>query len=137
MAEVIPKNEEYLYEDKAIIHQTDLQGSIVYANRKFCEVTGYSVDNLLGMSYDLVVHPDMPKEVLKKMHETIKSGRTWNGIIKSIRKDGLFYWVEIEILPVRDDDGKHTGYIAVGNMPSRKDIKENEELYAKMLESQE
>ena len=137
MNEIIPKNEEYLYEDKAVIYQTDLEGSIIYVNRKFCEVSSYTVDELLGMSYKIVIHQDMPQEILNRMDETIKSGRTWNGLVKSIRKDGLYYWLETETLPVHDENGNHIGYISVGNIPSRKDIEENEDLYKKMLLAQE
>lgn len=136
MSKVVPLNEEYMYDGKVIISQTDLQGIITYANKKFCEVSGYTLDELVGKPHNIIRHPDMPKAAFTKMWETIKGGQVWNGLVKNLRKDGLYYWVDTEILPILDDNLQVTGYIAARRSASRKDIKENEELYAKMLESE-
>lgn len=63
-------------------------------------------------------------------------GQAWNGLVKNLRKDGLYYWVDSEIMPIRNEDEKITGYIAARKTASRKDIAENKELYRKMLETQ-
>ncbi|MBU0720953.1 PAS domain-containing protein [bacterium] len=136
MGKIKPINEEFLYEGRVIISQTDLDGIITYANRKFCEVSGYKVDELVGQPHNIIRHPDMPKAAFKKMWETIQGGQAWNGLVKNLRKDGLFYWVDTEILPIVDEDFKVIGYIAARKPASRKDIKENEELYKKMLSSE-
>lgn len=136
MSKISPKNEEYLFEGSVIISQTDLAGVITYANRKFCEVSGYGVDELIGQPHNIIRHPDMPKAVFAKMWETLKGGQAWNGLVKNMRKDGLFYWVDTEILPIKNDDEEITGYIAARKAASRKDIEENEALYAKMLQTQ-
>ncbi|MCD6259283.1 MAG: PAS domain-containing protein [Helicobacteraceae bacterium] len=136
MSKVTPVDEEYIYEGRVIISQTDLQGIITYANRKFCEVSGYTAEELVGKPHSIIRHPDMPKAVFAKMWDTIKGGQAWNGIVKNLRKDGLYYWVDSEILPILDDDFQVTGYIAARKAASRKDIKENEELYAKMLQAE-
>lgn len=136
MSKISPKNEEYLFEGSVIISQTDMAGVITYANRKFCEVSGYSVDELIGQPHNIIRHPDMPKAVFAKMWETLKGGQAWNGLVKNMRKDGLFYWVDTEILPIKNDDDEITGYIAARKAASRKDIEENEALYAKMLQTQ-
>ena len=136
MNKVIPIDEEYIFGDGVIVSQTDTSGTITYANRKFCEVSGYSVDELVGEPHNIVRHPDMPSVVFAKMWETIKGGQVWNGLVKNLRKDGRFYWVDTEILPVRSDDEKATiiGYIAARKLASRKDIQENQEIYKKMLQ---
>ncbi|MBD3823181.1 MAG: PAS domain-containing protein [Epsilonproteobacteria bacterium] len=136
MGNITPVNEEYLYEGSVIISQTDLNGVITYANRKFCEVSGYSVDELLGAPHRILRHPDMPKGVFAKMWSTIKGGQVWNGLVKNMRKDGKYYWVDAEILPIRDDNGEVSGYIAARKPASRKDIQETQELYKKMLNSE-
>lgn len=136
MGNITPVNEEYLYEGSVIISQTDLNGVITYANRKFCEVSGYSVDELLGAPHSILRHPDMPKGVFAKMWSTIKGGQVWNGLVKNMRKDGKYYWVDAEILPIRDDNGEVSGYIAARKPASRKDIQETQELYKKMLNSE-
>lgn len=137
MRKIVPSNEEYVYENKIIISQTDLEGNITFVNRKFCEVSGYSRDEIIGNPFSLITHPQMPKNIFDKMWENIKSGRAWNGLLKNLRKDGKFYWVEIEILPIYDNNNNMIGYISVSHAPSRKEIQENDELYQKMLHTQE
>ncbi len=136
MSNVTPIDEEYIYEGSVIISQTDLDGTIVYANKMFCEISGYKAEELVGKPHSLVRHQDMPKAVFAKMWQTIQSGQMWNGLLKNLRKDGLYYWVDTEILPVRDDNEKITGYIAARKPASRKNILEVEENYSKMLESE-
>jgi aerotaxis receptor len=133
----IPIDEEYFFEDAAIISQTDLKGTITYANRAFSEVSGYSVEELVGKPHNILRHPDMPKVVFEKMWSTIQSGQAWNGLVKNLRKDGKYYWVDSEILPIKDNNNKITGYIAARKAASRKDIQENEETYKRMLETQD
>jgi aerotaxis receptor len=136
MSNVTPIDEEYIYEGSVIISQTDLNGTIVYANKMFCEISGYKSEELVGQPHSMLRHPDMPKSVFAKMWQTIQSGQMWNGLIKNLRKDGLYYWVDSEILPVYDDDNNMTGYIAARKPASRKNILEVQENYNKMLESE-
>jgi aerotaxis receptor len=134
MQTIVPIDEKFIYEDGVIISQTDTHGIITYANRKFCEVSAYKRDELLGKPHSIIRHPDMPKEAFAKMWSTISGGQAWNGLVKNLRKDGLYYWVDSEILPILDDDGNITGYIAARKQASEKDIKETEDVYKKMLE---
>jgi len=136
MSKVAAIDEEYVYEGSVIISQTDLKGVITYANKKFSEVSGYSVAELIGQPHNLIRHPDMPKAAYARMWQTISSGQVWNGLVKNLRKDGLYYWVETEILPIRNDDDSLTGYIAVRKQASRKNIIETEEIYNKMLDQE-
>ena len=133
---VIPKDQEYFFDDNVIISQTDMQGVITYGNRAFFKTTGYDKEELIGQSNNIILHPDTPKEILKKMWENIQSGQAWNGLIKNLRKDGFYYWVDTEILPVKDDNNNIIGYISTGKVASQKDIQENEELYQKILKIQ-
>lgn len=135
MEKVTPINEEYMFDDLVIISQTDEKGVITYANKAFCEVSGYTVDELVGKPHNIIRHPDMPKGAFEKMWSTIEGGQAWNGIVKNLRKDGRFYWIDLEILPIIDKDGKITGYIAARRAASRKDIIDSEEAYKKMLEA--
>jgi aerotaxis receptor len=137
MSKVQALDKEYEYEDKVIISQTDLKGVITYANRAFCETSWYSADEVIGKEHNIVRHPDMPKAVFEKMWSSIQSGRAWNGLVKNLRKDGQYYWVDLEILPIKDDDDIVTGYIAAGKSASKKDIYENIAMYQKMLSSEE
>jgi len=139
MNEVVPKDEEYIFSDGVIVSQTDVNGVITYANRLFCEISGYMSEELIGQPQSILRHPDMPVAVFAKMWETIKGGQSWNGLVKNLRKDGRFYWVETEILPIKAEGDNKTiiGYIAARKIASRNDIIENEEIYKKMLQDQE
>lgn len=136
MNKVVPVDEEYIFEGSLIISQTDVKGIITFANRKFCEVSGYKLDELIGSNHNIIRHPDMPKAIFAKMWSTIQDGQAWNGLVKNLRKDGLYYWVDSEIIPVRNENEDITGYIAARKVASRKDIEENKELYKKMLETE-
>ena len=132
-----PIDEEYIYEGNVIISQTDLKGNITYANRMFCEISGYKSEELIGKPHNIIRHPDMPRGVYAKMWDTIQGGQAWNGLVKNLRKDGLYYWVDSEILPIVDSNNILTGYIAARKPASRKDIQENQDIYRKMIEDQE
>jgi len=137
MNKVVPFDEEYFFDSDVIISQTDLKGIITYANRAFSKTSGYSKEELLGKAHNIIRHPDMPKAAFFKMWETIAGGQAWNGLVKNLRKDGKFYWVDTEILPIVDEDGTITGYIAARKEASRKDISETQETYQKMLDTEE
>ena len=137
MNRATPIDEEYIFDGSVIISQTDLEGIVTYVNRAFVEVSGYSSDEIIGQPHNLTRHPDMPKIVFEKMWSTIKSGQAWNGLIKNLRKDGRYYWLDTEILPITDKDNNITGYIAARKPASRKDILESEENYKKMLQLEE
>ncbi len=107
------KAREALLQKACLVSETDRKGIITYANDKFCEVSGYSLDELLGQPHNIVRHPDMPKETFREMWRTIGRGKTWRGIIKNKRKDGKPYWVDATIAPVLGKDGKPMKYIAI------------------------
>jgi len=132
-----PIDEPYTFKDGLIVSSTDLKGIITYANRKFCEIAGYTKQELQGKNHNIVRHPDMPKAAFQEVWDTIKAGKDWTGLVKNLRKDGLYYWADTEILPIRDEDENITGYISVRKVPSRKDIDETIELYAKMRETED
>jgi aerotaxis receptor len=126
MSKVIPRDEEYIFEGKVAISQTDLNGNITFVNRKFCEVSGYSIEELIKSNINITKHPDVHASTYEKMWDTLKSGQVYNGMIKNMRKDGSYYWVDIEIAPIFDKQEHITGYISVSKPSPRKNIQENE-----------
>lgn len=94
-----------------ILSETDLQGTITFANDKFCEVAKYTKEELIGKSQNIVRHPDMPKELFRLFWKTIKSGEVFKGIVKNRAKDGSHYWVEATIVPILDGNGEVMKYV--------------------------
>lgn len=89
----------------AVVSKTDTHGIITYANDIFCEVAGYTAEELIGKPHNIVRHPDMPKEAYKELWETIKSGNIWKGKVKNKAKNGEPYFVNATIFPIFDQYG--------------------------------
>ena len=87
-----------------IISRTNLRGIITYANETFADISGYSVDELIGQPHNIVRHPDMPKSVFCEIWETLQKEEIWRGYVKNLRKDGGYYWVYAEISGVYKDN---------------------------------
>ena len=131
-----PIDEEYFFEGRAIVSETNLDGIITFANRRFCEISGYSTDELVGQPHNIIRHPDMPKAAFAQVWKTIQSGTIWHGLVKNLRKDGKFYWVDTEVSPIYDNNGDVKGYMAARKPASRKNIEETAAIYKTMLEQE-
>ena len=136
MGQIEALDEEFLFQGRVIVSETDTKGIITYANRKFCEISGYTQEELIGQPHNIIRHPDMPKEAFSKLWSTIQSGQIWHGLVKNLRKDGQFYWVETEILPAKNENNEITGYVAARRSSSRKNIEETAIMYRKMKEKE-
>ncbi len=136
MSKIEPIDEEYVFEGRAIVSETDTKGVITYANRKFCEISGYSKEELVGQPHNIIRHPDMPKKAFEAMWNTIKQGNIWTGLVKNLRKDGRYYWVETTITPVTDENGLIVKYAAARKPVSRASIDEAEKQYKVMKENE-
>ena len=130
-----PIDEEFTFTDGVIISETDLNGIITYANRKFVEISGYSKKELLGKPHSIIRHPDMPKAAFKQMWDTIQNDENWQGLVKNLRKDGRYYWVDTYIKPVYKD-GKKVGYIAARHPAKAIDVAAVTAQYERMLEEE-
>ena len=128
-----PVNKEILFDGKPLISETDLKGNITYVNRKFVEMSGYSKEEAIGQPHNILRHPDMPRAAFDQMWKTIQSGKTWEGYVKNMRKDGKFYWVIVNIIPKLDENGEIIGYIASRKVPKRIEIEAAEHSYKEML----
>lgn len=106
---------EYLdiIDDYVITSTTDIHGTILYVSEAFCEISGYSKEELLGNNHNIVRHPDMPKELYADLWQTVLKGDEWKGEVKNLRKDGSAYWVDVYIQPNKEDSGKIIGFTAV------------------------
>jgi aerotaxis receptor len=131
-----PIDEEYKFSNGLIVSSTDLKGIITYANRKFCEIAGYTKEELTGKNHNIIRHPDMPKAAFKELWDTIQAGKEWAGLVKNLRKDGKYYWVYSHIAPVFSNDGEIIGYTAVRRPAAESEVKECIPLYRQLLEKE-
>jgi len=123
--------ETVLPEGIFIYSRTDLKGRITVANEAFAEISGYSVEEMLGEPHNIVRHPDMPRDAFADMWISLKAGRPWQGIVKNRRKDGGFYWVIANASPVREN-GVVVGYQSIRYRPSREQITAATEAYRRI-----
>ena len=128
-----PIDQEVFFDGRSLISETDVKGIIIYVNRKFVEMSGYSKEEAIGQPHNILRHPDMPKLAFEQMWKTIQSGQIWEGYVKNLRKDGKFYWVIVNIVPKLNENGEIAGYIASRKVPLRHDIKSAEYAYKEML----
>ena len=110
------QNELKVYKDildkENLVSETDLRGIITYANDIFCEVSGYTREELIGESHNIVRHPDNSSKIYEKLWDTIKAGNTWSGKIKNKAKNGESYYVKSTIFPIFDSNGNIEKYVS-------------------------
>jgi len=119
----------------AICSVTDPEGKIIYVNDKFCEISKYSREELIGQDHRIVNSNYHPSSKFKELWDTIKSGNVWRADVRSRAKDGTFFWLDSTIVPIHDENGVITEYFSLRTpIDDRKKIEEEQKEYVKNLE---
>lgn len=94
------KAKEKIIDENLIYSQTDTKGIITYVSKPFIEISGYTKEELIGKSHNLIRHQDVDSSLFEDLWKTIKSGKPWSGEIKNLKKDGKYYIVKSVVTPI-------------------------------------
>lgn len=97
----------------AIIAYTDREGRITYANENFCKASGYSIDELIGKDHRILNSGHHSKEFFQEMYQIINSGQIWRGEVRNRRKDGTYYWIDGQIIPIQNEKEEIESFASV------------------------
>jgi aerotaxis receptor len=128
----IPTSISKVYDGSAMISETDPEGVITFANRKFLDFVGYEKKELVGLPHSIIRHPDMPKGLFFAMWKIIRAKKVWRGYIKSLCRDGSYFWALVYIQPKLDSEGNLVGYVASRRDAYPKAIEEIEKKYIQL-----
>ncbi len=103
----------FAVDQHAIVSMADAQGRIIFANQQFCDISGYTLNELLGRDHRIVKSGEHDEAFYREMWEIIASGRVWRGELKNRRGDGSFYWVKATIVPFLDSLGVPYQYYSI------------------------
>ncbi|WP_066168854.1 EAL domain-containing protein [Aliarcobacter cryaerophilus] len=100
-------------DESSIVSKTDKNGLITFVNKKFCEISGYEEDELIGKNHSIIRHPSMTKEFFNNLWKTITNKEIFKGVIVNKKKNGTVYYVDTTIIPILDENKNIEEFIAI------------------------
>ncbi len=124
-------NEVPVGDSDELVSATNTKGVITFCNDTFCDIAGFSREELMRKAHNIVRHPDMPEAAFAQMWECLKAGKPWMGIVKNRCNNGDHYWVDAYVTPLKVG-GEVTGYESVRVQPARERVERAEQVYARI-----
>ena len=118
---------------KFIVSKTDVKGNIIFINKNFTEISGYSEAELIGEPHNISRHPDMPRAIFYLVWQNLLKGQAISGVIKNLAKDGRYYWVIADFEAKLHTDGNINALTAFRRAAPQDVIDTIEELYLALL----
>ena len=125
------ENQNFALDQHAIVSITNVNGTIIYVNDKFCDISGYTRAELLGKDHNLLKSDVHPESLYTDMWNTINQGKVWQSEICNRKKNGEHYWVDITIVPFMDEKNRPYQYVAINTDISSRIFAENDLLKAR------
>ncbi len=127
------QTQKSLSEDDFIVSKTDTKGHIIYGNKSFIKLSGYSDKELLDSPHSILRHPDMPQIVFKMLWGRILKKEEIFAYVKNLSKDGSYYWVFANVTATTDTNGNIRDFHSVRRKPSAKSMQVIPALYSELL----
>ncbi len=118
---------------KFIVSKTDTKGRITFVNKNFCDVSGYTAAELMGVEHNVLRHPDMPKAIFYMIWKSLYAGMEISAVIKNLAKSGRYYWVITDFSVERDAKGELKAFTSFNQIAPDHVVEVIEELYAEMI----
>ena len=118
---------------KFIVSKTDTKGRITFVNKNFCDVSGYTAVELIGVEHNILRHPDMPKAIFYMIWKSLNAGVGVSAVIKNLSKSGRYYWLISDISVEKDSNGNLKTFSSFNRIAPEYVRKAIEELYNEML----
>ncbi len=130
---IVLDKEIFFSKKKFIVSKTDTKGNIIFVNKNFEDISGYTEEELKGMPHNVIRHPDMPRAIFFLIWNSLKAGREVSGVIKNLAKSGKYYWVISDFSIEKNIKGDIVSFTAFRRGAPDQVIEEIEELYDEML----
>ncbi len=124
---VIDKNYPFL-DGHVVVSWLDQRGSFASVNQSLLDMSGYQETDLIGASYTLLKHPEIPDAVYEELRRKLDAGKRWKGLIKVLRKDGAYFWGLTTIMPIQYQQSS-TRYLCTVRKPSSSQVSSHKEKY--------